>query len=84
MNYHAIDYGKRCMVLHDGSRKPVLTVNSVICIGANWMHEQTHDSPEKATDTSIISEGKPRRLYSWLILCNDSKSRIKACFMSTY
>ncbi|TVY85132.1 hypothetical protein LSUE1_G000421 [Lachnellula suecica] len=43
-----------------------------ICIGANWMHQETHDSPEVATDKSIIQEGKQRRLYSWLILCNDN------------
>ncbi|TVY50093.1 hypothetical protein LOCC1_G000020 [Lachnellula occidentalis] len=41
-----------------------------ICIGANWMHREKHDSSETPTDDPL--EGKQRRLYSWLILCNDN------------
>jgi hypothetical protein len=36
------------------------------------MHEEKHKSPETPTNKSIVLEGKQRRLYSWLILCNDS------------
>ncbi|TVY44487.1 hypothetical protein LSUB1_G000629 [Lachnellula subtilissima] len=43
-----------------------------ICIGANWMHRKKHDSPENHTDGTVEVEGKQRRLYSWLILCNDN------------
>ncbi|TVY54071.1 hypothetical protein LCER1_G005000 [Lachnellula cervina] len=43
-----------------------------ICIGANWMHKEKHDPAEKPTDDTVVLEGKQRRLYSWLILCNDN------------
>jgi hypothetical protein len=55
----------------------------VICIGANWMHKEKHDSPEP-TDDTIVLEGKQRRLYSWLILCNDSKDHIYGPARITY
>ena len=40
----------------------------VLCIGANWMHELPHTK----NDTSILDEGSQRRLWSWLVLCDDS------------
>ncbi|KAN0117443.1 hypothetical protein V8E51_003420 [Hyaloscypha variabilis] len=39
-----------------------------VCIGANWMHEL----PTKIDESvDIVEEGKQKRLYSWLFLCDD-------------
>ncbi|KAH8783896.1 hypothetical protein BGZ57DRAFT_883933 [Hyaloscypha finlandica] len=39
-----------------------------VCIGANWMHEL----PTKIDElVDIVEEGKQKRLYSWLFLCDD-------------
>ncbi|KAL2067302.1 hypothetical protein VTL71DRAFT_1726 [Oculimacula yallundae] len=41
-----------------------------LCVGANWIHELkplTNDiDPEK------VSEGRQKRLYSWLVICDDN------------
>ena len=42
--------------------------NSVLCIGANFMH----GLPTMANDASIISEGSQKPLWTWLVLCDDS------------
>lgn len=43
---------------------------AVVCIGANWMHEL----PMKVDEgVDIVEEGKQKRLYSWLVLCDDRK-----------
>lgn len=38
------------------------------CIGANWMHDQPHVKRNE----SILEEGSQRRLWSWLVLCDDN------------
>lgn len=43
-------------------------VREVTCIGANWMHELPH----LRKDANIVDEGSQRRLWSWLVLCDDS------------
>ncbi|KAF4637447.1 hypothetical protein G7Y89_g653 [Cudoniella acicularis] len=43
-----------------------------ICIAANWMHEQEQKSSKSDRDFNIEEEGQQRRLYSWLVLCNDN------------
>ncbi len=42
-----------------------------ICVGANWMHELKPKAGDIALDQ--VSEGRQRRLYSWLVLCDDCK-----------
>jgi len=84
INYHAIDYGRRCKFGYVCSSWHSLILCLVICIGANWMHRKKHDSPETHTDGTVELEGKQRRLYSWLILCNDSKDHIYGPVQSTY
>lgn len=83
-NYHAIDYGRRCKFGCACSSWHGLILCLVICIGANWMHKEKHDPAEKPTDDTVVLEGKQRRLYSWLILCNDSKDHIYGTVQSTY
>ena len=46
----------------------MLTLSEVTCIGANWMHELPH----LRKDQSLVDEGSQRRLWSWLVLCDDS------------
>lgn len=38
-----------------------------LCIGANWMHTLARVSE----DIEIAAEGEQRRLWSWLVLCDD-------------
>ncbi|CAG8960332.1 hypothetical protein HYFRA_00012406 [Hymenoscyphus fraxineus] len=58
-NYHAIDFGEK-----------------FICVGANWMHEQMPEDRKVNLGTDISGkheeEEEHRRLYSWLVVCNDS------------
>jgi hypothetical protein len=46
----------------------MLILSKVLCIGANWMHKLSH----LQKDHSIVDEGIQRRLWSWLVLCDDS------------
>ena len=48
----------------------ILISSLVLCIGANWMHEPSRTP----SDDSIILEGFQQPLWSWLVLCDDSKS----------
>jgi hypothetical protein len=41
----------------------------VLCIGCNWMHKLS----KKSDDIEIAEEGEQRRLWTWLVLCNDCK-----------
>ncbi|RDW94480.1 hypothetical protein BP5796_00243 [Coleophoma crateriformis] len=40
-----------------------------LCIGANWMHQAP--KPKSKDDESIVPVDAHRRLWSWLILCDD-------------
>ncbi|RDL41990.1 uncharacterized protein BP5553_01969 [Venustampulla echinocandica] len=42
-----------------------------LCIGANWMHQKRRKSESEDDDHRFEDEGQQRRLYSWLILCDD-------------
>jgi hypothetical protein len=46
----------------------------VLCVGANWMHDLplTGDDYVKAM---YKLEGRNQRLWSWLVLCDDSKNK---------
>ncbi|KAF8867211.1 hypothetical protein BDZ45DRAFT_710207 [Acephala macrosclerotiorum] len=44
--------------------------NHSICVGANFMHEIVTQT--ERSDIDIISEGAQRRLWSWLVLCDDN------------
>ena len=47
-----------------------------VCIGANWMHELPTNMDESV---DIVEEGKQKRLYSWLFLCDDRKISFTHC-----
>jgi hypothetical protein len=52
----------------------IANVAKVICVGANWMHRRR----SKTSAANILEdEGRQRRLYSWLIICDDSMSLIR-------
>ncbi|EPE36333.1 hypothetical protein GLAREA_05671 [Glarea lozoyensis ATCC 20868] len=40
-----------------------------ICVGANWMHRRRS---KKSAANILEDEGRQRRLYSWLIICDDN------------
>ncbi|RDW88942.1 hypothetical protein BP6252_00974 [Coleophoma cylindrospora] len=40
-----------------------------LCIGANWMHQAP--KPKSKDDESIVAPDAHRRLWSWLVLCDD-------------
>lgn len=42
-----------------------------LCVGANWIHEL---KPKPNNDGDEFSEGRQKRLYSWLVLCDDRMS----------
>lgn len=67
--------GARPSVSHYSLAQQMINYQSIdigahfLCIGANFMHELT--SKMTADDNSIVSEGAQRRLWSWLVLCDD-------------
>ena len=66
-NYHAVDFGDKCK---GSDERLVFVANTsrVICVGANWMHRKSNTNAANILE----EEGRQRRLYSWLVLCNDS------------
>lgn len=42
-----------------------------LCVGANWIHELKPRASD--IDLDQVSEGRQKRLYSWLVLCDDRK-----------
>ncbi|KAK0104499.1 hypothetical protein ONS95_004787 [Cadophora gregata] len=40
-----------------------------LCVGANWIHELKPLSNDN--DAEKVSEGRQKRLYSWLVICDD-------------
>ncbi|KAH9210573.1 hypothetical protein DL95DRAFT_370770 [Leptodontidium sp. 2 PMI_412] len=40
-----------------------------LCVGANWIHELKPLASEN--DPEMVSEGRQKRLYSWLVICDD-------------
>ena len=48
----------------------------VLCIGANWMHDLSMPEISDAQD-KLLAEGKERRVWTWIVLCDDSKSFIR-------
>ncbi|KAH6678354.1 hypothetical protein B0J14DRAFT_582510 [Halenospora varia] len=43
-----------------------------LCIGANWMHEKVGKEQVLSDNFEEDEEEKRRRLYSWLVLCDDN------------
>ncbi|EKD15881.1 uncharacterized protein L3040_003262 [Drepanopeziza brunnea f. sp. 'multigermtubi'] len=40
-----------------------------LCVGANWIHELKPKA--EVVDEEKVSEGRQKRLFSWLVLCDD-------------
>lgn len=76
-NYHAIDVARHCKMPTEAVIQTTkANVLEDVCLGANWMHER----PAKVDESiDIVEEGKPKRLYSWLLLCDDRKLSFPSC-----
>lgn len=72
-NYHSIDIGGHCEYPNSDLGSALTRHILDICAGANFMHDIV--SKNDSSDIEIISEGVQKRLWSWLILCDDRKSR---------
>jgi hypothetical protein len=70
-NYHAIDIARHCKAPTElAIRTTNANVLEDVCLGANWMHELPTKGEESV---DIVEEGQQKRLYSWLLLCDDRK-----------
>lgn len=70
LNYTSIDPDQACKAnCPQSARHSQLTIDTVICLGANWLHQRPKFTAKK--EGSLV----PPKHWSWFVLCNDSASQ---------